>query len=215
MAIQIDYVLNVPGQAGRAGAKTIISPQDIGTFETCKWRVNAQGYLVGAYPRGTRGATYFHRVIMGEPEGMVVDHINGSPLDNRRSNLRVVTQQHNLRNRPRLNRDNKSGYRGVSKATNGGLWLAQARFNGRQILIGRFKTAEKANEAAIAWRAVYYFGQDSPERISYRIATGAESVTGFACVVLEIVDGRSSAIAAFQNENDAQTYIRRKEHFQA
>ena len=32
------------------------------------------------------------------PEGMVIDHINRNPSDNRIENLRVVTQSANLRN---------------------------------------------------------------------------------------------------------------------
>jgi len=39
-----------------------------------------------------------HRMIMQPPEGMVVDHINGNGLDNRRCNLRICTQEQNARN---------------------------------------------------------------------------------------------------------------------
>jgi hypothetical protein len=40
-----------------------------------------------------------HRMIMGEPEGLVVDHINGDGLDNRYRNLRAVPHAVNCANR--------------------------------------------------------------------------------------------------------------------
>ena len=40
-----------------------------------------------------------HREIMNPPEGMVIDHKNHNPLDNRRDNLRICTQAENTRNR--------------------------------------------------------------------------------------------------------------------
>jgi hypothetical protein len=53
-----------------------------------------------------------HRMIMRPPKGMVVDHINGNGLDNRRCNLRICTRQENARNR-RKHADGKSRFLGV------------------------------------------------------------------------------------------------------
>lgn len=42
---------------------------------------------------------YIHRLVMGEvPRNMVVDHINGDTLDNRKINLRIVTPSENIKN---------------------------------------------------------------------------------------------------------------------
>lgn len=40
---------------------------------------------------------YMHRLLMNEPEGMSVDHIDGDGLNNQRSNLQIVTQAENVR----------------------------------------------------------------------------------------------------------------------
>tara|TARA_A100001391_G_C5026728_1_gene267248 strand:+ start:118 stop:735 length:618 start_codon:yes stop_codon:yes gene_type:complete len=53
-----------------------------------------------------------HRLVMGNPKGMCVDHINGDTLDNRKENLRVCTISQNSQNK-RLKSHSQSGYKGV------------------------------------------------------------------------------------------------------
>ena len=49
-----------------------------------------------------------HRLLMNEPEGLLVDHINRNPYDNRLENLRIVTDRQNARNRSILNGNHRS-----------------------------------------------------------------------------------------------------------
>jgi len=95
-----------------------------------------------------------HRAIMGlspaHDDDLEVDHINHDALDNRRSNLRVVTHAQNLQNRKRGYRQSSSE-RGV-RLHNGG-WVAEAKLDGHQRHIGRFPTEEEAIAAVRYWRA--------------------------------------------------------------
>lgn len=104
-----------------------------------------------------------HRLIMNPPNNLVVDHINHNTLDNRRSNLRVVTHRENLANRD-PNRDpnrernantyselpmarNTSGFRGVHWDKERGKWRAYIIKNGKNMNLGRFDDILEAAKA--------------------------------------------------------------------
>lgn len=61
-----------------------------------------------------RNQAFVHRLIMGFPEGMHIDHINGNALDNRKENLRICTPSQNAMNK-KLRSDSTTGYKGVYK----------------------------------------------------------------------------------------------------
>lgn len=85
------------------------------------------------------------RLLMGFPESLDVDHINGNSLDNRRSiNLRSVTHLENTQNRPFLNKNNKSGYRGVSRRSDGKKWSATIGVKGKTEFLGYYDDVHEA-----------------------------------------------------------------------
>lgn len=90
-----------------------------------------------------RLSIYMHRQIMGEPVGMQVDHINGNTLDNRKSNLRVCTIGQNLLNRG-PQKDNKTGFKGVSWSTVNKGYVVFIGANGKKKHLGTYKTPEEA-----------------------------------------------------------------------
>lgn len=94
---------------------------------------------------------------MNAPAGMVVDHINGNTLDNRRSNLRVVTHKQNLRHRARgANRNNAVGVRGVSWDKERKKFLAGIRVDGKRLNLGRFDSLDAAVAARSAASVKFY-----------------------------------------------------------
>jgi hypothetical protein len=78
--------------------------------------------------------------------GLVVDHINRNPVDNRIENLRVVSQKINSHNITKPKKQGVSGFLGVRKFRE----RFTARINdtfGRGIQIGTFDTPEQASAA--------------------------------------------------------------------
>lgn len=80
---------------------------------------------------------YMHRVIMGLDHGGIVDHINGDGLDNRRGNLRIVTQRQNVINRRKTN-GKTSKYKGVHWFKTRNKWRASITSNYKEKHLGYF-----------------------------------------------------------------------------
>jgi hypothetical protein len=83
------------------GLHAIVDAKDYEWLSRYKWHANPSNRNGTVYAKRTVGhsAVLMHRMIMRPPKGMVVDHINGNGLDNRRCNLRIVPAAVNAQNR--------------------------------------------------------------------------------------------------------------------
>jgi len=86
---------------------------------------------------------FLHGLIMGTPKGMHTDHISGNTCDARRENLRVCTPTENQRNRGK-NKNNTSGFKGVSWNKASKKWVPYIQYGGKKIHLGTFDTREEA-----------------------------------------------------------------------
>lgn len=76
-----------------------------------------------------------HRYVMGEPEGMFIDHINHDTLDNRKTNLRAVSRRVNGLNRKGAPKHSNSGIRGVQWSSEKEGWVVRiGTLEGRKYL---------------------------------------------------------------------------------
>ena len=133
------------------GEFAIVDNEDYEELNKLNW------HYAGGYARrnkrllnGKRKIVNMHREMMNTPEGFETDHINGDRLDNRRSNLRIVTKNENKRNAKA--RKGTSQFKGVSyhktKRHKNGYWNARIQIDGKRVNIGYFKNEK---EAAIAY----------------------------------------------------------------
>lgn len=122
----------------------LISKKDKEIFSKNNWAVNKAGYV---YRRNKSKTMLLHREIMAPIEkNMVVDHINGNKLDNRRINLRICTHAQNMAN-SKMRKNNQSGYRGVYWNKEKSKYQVGITIDKKVLYLGRFYDIKKAAEA--------------------------------------------------------------------
>jgi hypothetical protein len=128
-------------------------------------RANRESYVQGHMPpsNGKRKSISLHGFLTDCPDGMVVDHYNHDTLDNRRSNLRVITSGQNGQNR-KLLRTNLSGYRGVSWDPKKEKWRAYIRNGDDHMFCGYYKDPYIADRVVSLVRSLIHpYSQDAQE----------------------------------------------------
>jgi HNH endonuclease len=144
------------------GKVAIVDAEDYQLLMRWKWQAqkssNGKTYYatngVSAAKYG-KASFHMHRIIMNSPGGLMVDHIDGDGLNNRKSNLRLATRQQNGCNRRGLPSNNTSGYIGVTHARNT-KWGFTMKVNGKNRFAGGFDSPEDAARARDAEAQKHY-----------------------------------------------------------
>ena len=134
--------IRIYNHKGYVIGETIIDAEDYGLAKDKKW------HLHNGYAFTCSGMIALSHLVMNHISNrkILVDHISRDKLDNRKSNLRIVTKSQNALN-SKLRIDNKSGCRGISWDGQRNRWFVHIGVKGRNIALGRYKTKIDAIKA--------------------------------------------------------------------
>lgn len=122
----------------------LIDKEDLNRISKYTWHIhknrNGNSYIASS-KKGT--LRLLHRFIVNAPKNMLVDHINGNILDNRKENLRICSVIENSLNR-KGNKNSTSKYKGVSYKTQYKKWQAQITSKGKDYHLGYFDSEIEA-----------------------------------------------------------------------
>jgi hypothetical protein len=148
------------------GYEAIIDAADVPLLDGFNWASVVKRGSVYArrkdYTGNKHSTIYLHRVLMGDPDGLQVDHYDSDGLNNRRDNLRIATASQNMHNR-RISRNNTSGFKGVHRNKVLGKWAASIMTNRKRKHLGFFTSPEEAHAAYCRASEKYHgeFGRTS------------------------------------------------------
>ena len=144
----------VPLQArdGSITGYTIVDVVDVAWVQQWRWQLSPSGRAI----RGEKGVThYLHRDLLGVTDPKIeVDHWDLDPLNNRRSNFRILGRPENAQNLP-VRQNASSAHRGVSWVARRQKWWAYCNVGGKRVYSEFFETEQEAADAARAARARY------------------------------------------------------------
>ena len=136
------------------GKFALVDDEDFERLNKFKWYAHKirhgyyanRGKTITINGKRKRKMFYMHRVILDVPKGFVVDHKNGDPLDNRKSNLRIVTHRQNCQNKIHVTKSSK--YPGVYRNNYGqNKWDAAITINKKIRFLGTFNEEREAAKA--------------------------------------------------------------------
>lgn len=142
-----DFIeINLP-----CGKVTKVSEIDKDRVIDLKWSDKGGGYVRARWSKkygGDGSFIYLHRFVLSAPKGLVVDHIDGNPLNNTRDNLQIISQSRNCM------KSKKAITGGVSYDR--GKWRARMRVDGVMRSLGVYDSREFAQEVVDHYRRIIW-----------------------------------------------------------
>lgn len=121
--------------------------------------VSSSGYIIiiiGPRPYPAHRLAWLY--VYGEWPSGNIDHIDTVRTNNRINNLRDVSQAINTQNIRKPQKNNKTGFLGVSKEGRTGNYRATIYFNGKRTSLGTFKNPEEAHQVYLDAKRKYHSG---------------------------------------------------------
>jgi hypothetical protein len=171
----------------------VIDAEDYETVKEYKWFKNNNGYCVTKCIEPTSNIS-IHRVLLNYPSNFYCDHINNDKLDNRKSNLRIVTPQENAANMGMKN-TNRSGVVGVQEYNKDTIqkWTATLTYKYKNVYLGRCASFDECVRLRLEGEAQYfgaYSNNYNPatNRIELKYFSHDTGKTEFVAVNLPVED---------------------------
>lgn len=119
----------------------IIDLEDLEKIKYSRWHITKQGYV-----RDNNHKYLHNRIInfVGNPKYLVIDHINRNVLDNRKINLRIISQKQNIHNRTELSKG-ISGIKNINYESSRNKWRVVKYIDGKCI-VKRVDSLEEAKK---------------------------------------------------------------------
>jgi len=148
----------------------LVDDDDYNVLSKHKWYLSRKGYAIRnrKYRNGIKDSLpiQMHKMVTKTSNDLTVDHINCNKLDNRKQNLRLISNTENIRRRG-AQRNSGTGYKGVYLSKNKELakntirYNVYIRVNKKLIFVGYFKDKDEAalayNKAAKKYHGEYAY----------------------------------------------------------
>lgn len=129
----IGYTLN--------GEEFYFDLEDYDLIKDYCWHITSDGYVATNDYKNHYKQIKFHKLLF--PKYKIIDHINHRTYDNRKHNLRDVTQSQNQMNQE-MRSNNTSGVMGVHWSKRDNKWLSYISADKKRIYLGFFDDFEDA-----------------------------------------------------------------------